>query len=91
MGSFICKQPNGLYCRFSTVVDCPTDWNMTEDDYIELCKAKAERDAREVLVNYLRPFEWVKEKFYPHNMTKKEFEQFLKDVESDIDGENMER
>ena len=23
MGSFIAKQPNGLYCRFSTIVDCP--------------------------------------------------------------------
>ena len=81
MGSFVCKQPNGLYCRFSTVVDCPTNWNMTEDDYIEMCKAKAEREAREVLASYLQPFEMVKERFYPNNMTRKEFEQFLKDVE----------
>ena len=85
MGSFICKQPNGLYCRFSTVVDCPTDWNMTEDDYIELCKQKAEREAREVLENYLQPFEMVKERFYPNNMAEEEFEQFLKDVEEEYE------
>ena len=80
MGAFIAKQPNGLYCRFSTVVDCPTDWNMTEDDYIELCKEKAEEEARRILSNHLRPFEMVKEYFYPNNMTNEEFEQFLKDV-----------
>ena len=29
MAGFISKQPNGLYCRFSSVTDCPTAWNMT--------------------------------------------------------------
>lgn len=81
MAGFISKQPNGLYCRFSTVVDCPTDWNMTEEDYIELCKQKAEKEARDVLENYLQPFEMVKDRFYPNNMTEEEFAQFLKDVE----------
>jgi hypothetical protein len=90
MASFICKQPNGLYCRFSTIVDCPTDWNMTEDDYVEMCKERAEREARENLAHYLQPFEMVKERFYPNNMTKEEFEQFLKDVESDVDAENID-
>lgn len=42
MGSFVCKQPNGKYCRFSTVVDTVTDYDMTEEDYVELCKEKAE-------------------------------------------------
>ena len=80
MASFIAKQPNGLYCRFSTVVDCPTDWNMTADDYIEMCKQRAEEDAKETLKNYLQPFEMVEDRFYPNNMTEEEFEQFLKDV-----------
>lgn len=80
MGSFICKQPNGLYCRFSTVVDCSTHWNMTADYYIELCKMTAEAEARDVLDNHLKPFEWVKDNFYPNNMTEEEFEQFFKDV-----------
>lgn len=90
MGGFVCKQPNGLYCRFSTIVDCPTDWNMTEEDYIELCKTKAEKEAREVLANYLRSFEMVKQKFHPNNMTEEEFEQFLKDVESGVDAESID-
>ncbi len=90
MASFICKQPNGLYCRFSTIVDCPTDWNMTEDDYVEMCKERAEREARETLARYLQPFDMVKERFYPNNMTKEEFEQFLKDVESDVDAESVD-
>ena len=34
MGAFIAKQPNGKYCRFSTIVDCPTHINMTKEDYI---------------------------------------------------------
>ena len=29
MGAFISKQPNGLYCRFSTIVDTITHYNMT--------------------------------------------------------------
>ena len=37
MGAFISKQPNGLYCRFSTIVDTITHYNMTESDYIEFC------------------------------------------------------
>ena len=80
MGSFICKQPNGLYCRFSTITDCPTDWNMTEEDYIELCKQRAEQEARRTLKHYLYPFNLVIDRFYPANMTEQEFEQFLNDT-----------
>ena len=80
MGAFISKQPNGLYCRFSSVVDCPTDWNMTEEDYIELCAEKAREEARNVLANRLKPFEWVKDYFSPNNMSEEEFKQFLEEV-----------
>jgi len=40
MGAFIARQPNGLLCRFSSVVDCVTDYNMTEEEYIEMCAEK---------------------------------------------------
>lgn len=80
MAGFVVKQPNGLYCRFSTVVDCPTDWNMTEEDYIELCRKRAEEEAKRVLKYHLRPFEMVKERFIPNNMTEEEFEEFLRDT-----------
>lgn len=78
MGAFIVKQPNGLYCRFSTVVDCPTHWNMTEEDYVEMCAEQAREEARRVLQYKLRPFETVKEYFHPNNMTETEFEECLK-------------
>ncbi len=81
MGAFITKQPNGLYCRFSTIVDCPTHWNMTENDYIEMCAEKAREEARSILHNSgFYDFKMVKDRFYPSNMTKKEFKAFLKEV-----------
>jgi hypothetical protein len=88
MGAFISKQPNGLYCRFSTVVDCPTDWNMTEEDYIELCKQKAEEEARHTLEHHLRPFEWVEQYFHPNNMTEEEFKKFLEDANTSVEEPN---
>ena len=36
MAGFVSKQPNGKYCRFSSVVDCPTDINMTFEDYVKV-------------------------------------------------------
>lgn len=84
MGAFICKQPNGLYCRFSTVVDTITDYNMTEDDYIELCVERAKEEAKDVLKNYIRPFNWVKEYFFPNNMSQEEFDKILKEMEKPV-------
>lgn len=85
MGAFIAKQPNGLYCRFSTVVDCPTHWNMTEEDYIEVCAELAREEARFTLKHKLRPFEWVKENFYPNNMCEEEFELVLNEMNAPLD------
>ena len=73
MGGMIAKQPNGLLCRFSTNTDCVTDYNMTEDDYIDLCVARAVREAikeaRDVLNNYIRPFSEVVKRNKNYNMT----------------------
>lgn len=77
MGGFIVKQPNGLYCRFSTVVDCPTHINMTREDYINMCMERAKKEAIEVLDKYIYPFEMIEKHFYPSNMTRKEFKQCL--------------
>lgn len=81
MGSFIAKQPNGLYCRFSTVVDCPTHWNMTKEQYIEMKMTQAKIEAIETIESYLEPFEKVIDDYVPNNnMTDKEWKKFLKDV-----------
>lgn len=84
MGAFIARQPNGLLCRFSEIVDCPTDINMTEQAYIELCKQKAmahaEEEAKEILKGYVRPFKRVIEAFAPNNMTVEEFTKMLREM-----------
>lgn len=82
MGAFISRQPNGLLCRFSTVVDTVTHYNMTEEEYIELCAERAREEARWVLKNKTRPYEWVKSNFVPNNMTQKEFDAICEQMES---------
>ena len=80
MAAFIVRQPNGLLCRFSTVVDCPTHWNMTEEEYIEICAERGRKEAREVINEYLYPFDEIKKKFIPNNMTEDEFEKLIKEM-----------
>lgn len=81
MAEFIARQPNGLLCRHSTVVDCITDYNMTEQDYINLCKEKAEQEALKILKWDVRDFDEVKDRFIPNNMTEVEFQKILKQME----------
>lgn len=80
MPGFVVKQPNGLYCRFSTVTDCPTYWNMTREDYINMCMEKAKAEAEEVLDKHLKPFEALWEWFEPNNMSEEDFTKILKEM-----------
>ncbi|MEK4824587.1 hypothetical protein NSS71_08510 [Niallia sp. FSL W8-0951] len=79
MSSFISKQPNGLYCRFSTVVDCPTHWNMTREDYLNNVSGTVRnRDEGELILrDHLLPFTEIIERFVPNNMCQKEFDNLL--------------
>lgn len=79
MAAFIAKQPNGLYCRFSNVVDCLTHWNMTKKDYLNNITGTVHtrEDGEDILENFLMPFSEVIERFVPNNMTQKEFEEIL--------------
>ena len=85
MGAFIARQPNGLLCRFSSVVDCVTDYNMTEEEYIEMCAEKARKEARDVLDNYMQPFELVDKYFYPNNMTVEEHKRIMEEMKKAAD------
>ena len=80
MGAFISRQPNGKLCRFSSVVDTVTDYNMTEEEYIEMCAEQAREEARDRIKNKLRPFQWVKEYFKPMEMSQEEFDKILKEM-----------
>ena len=63
---------------------------MTEEEYIEMCAEKAREEARDVLENYVKPFEWVKERFWPNNNTIEEYDQLLKAL-GDEEGLGAER
>lgn len=82
MGAFIARQPNGLLCRHSSVVDCITEYNMTEEEYIEMCAERAREEARFNLQqkSFVKPYEWVIENFLPNNMSEEEFLRIRKQM-----------
>lgn len=79
MAAFIAQQPNGLYCRFSHITDCPTHWNMTREDYINNVTGTtlSKEDAEDTLDNHLQSFQLVIDKFKPINMKPNEFIEWL--------------
>lgn len=77
MGRFISRQPNGKLCIFSSVVDCPTAWDLTDDEYIELRMEEARKKALETLTSDLKDFNEVIGYFLPNNMTQKQFNGIL--------------
>ena len=90
--AFIAKQPNGKYCRFSTIIDCPTHINMTKEDYLEYrIKTAIEEAEREVneMFDESRPnprihdIDEVKEQFQPNVMTVSQFRTILKKMEDE--------
>ena len=81
MPTFFCRQPNGKLCRFSTIVDTITHYNLTEDELIEMMVEDAKRKARDIIKSRLRPYEWIDDYFVPNNMTRAEFEQIKREME----------
>ena len=82
MGSYIARQPNGLLCRFSSIVDSVTHINLTEEDYIELCAEKARKEARINLEDkrFIQSFDRVLEDTRYDNMTYDEWQGYLKEM-----------
>lgn len=79
IGAFIAQQPNGLFCRFSSVVDAPTHWNMTKEEYLSNITGTVHTKAEGIYIlnNYLRPFSEVVEYFIPRIMTQKDFDDLV--------------
>jgi len=75
MGAFIARQPNGLLCRFSSVVDCVTNYNMTEEEYVQMVAEAAADEARINLTkkHFVKPYQMVIDSFIPGDMTEEEF------------------
>lgn len=87
MSGFIAKQPNGLYCRFSSIVDSITHDNMTFDDYVKVIMERgyneeyAIKEAKEIIEEgYLRPFRRVLESYRPYNTSVDDFVSWCKSV-----------
>ena len=75
---FVSQQPNGRYCRFSGIVDTVTNYNMTAEEYIEMCAEQARINARFELKHCLVPFSQVKHCFLPTNVSVEAFNDLLK-------------
>lgn len=97
MPAYIAKQPNGLYCRFSSVVDTVTHTNLTEKDVVDLFVEMAVQDAKEraeyVLKHSVHDFKEVMEDFMPYNNTIEEIDELVKEMgqEEGLKPEERER
>jgi hypothetical protein len=80
VAGFIAKQPNGLYCRFSSVVDCPTHWNMTQEEYLQNVTGtvSSREEGEKILERYIQPFSRVVTDFVPTSMDQEAFEEIVK-------------
>lgn len=83
----ILKQPNGLYARFSTVVDTFTHINMTIEDYAKYIEEKSKctpeaamAEAKDVIDNHTHPIEWAIEQWTDLNDSFEEFSEELKEA-----------
>lgn len=84
MAGMISRQPNGLYCRISLVVDAPTFDNATKSElesYLrETRQLYAPLTVDEWLTEYAQPFEIAIRKLSTLNMTQNEIEEWIKKV-----------
>ena len=92
MGRIIFKQPNGKVGIWSTIVDSPIAWNLTKEGYIhflvEEFREKIEEEAEDIFSEEPKRH-WVVSledlaKHTIYNMEKEEFDEFLKECESDL-------
>lgn len=85
MAGMIAKQPNGLYCRYSGVVDTITHYNFTEEEYLNNATGSVPNRAEgiDVLENYLHPFEEVEELLrlrLSDSESEEEIEELIKEM-----------
>lgn len=90
MGSCIVKQPNGLYCRYSSVVDAPTHYNLTKEEVKALLLKYAEDEINDRLLSLEKYPEWgwtfedvKKNTIVGDNISREQFERFCKETRED--------
>ena len=87
----IAQQPNGKYCRFSSVIDTFTHINMAAEDYIFNITGtvKNKEDGIDTLKNHLYHFTEVINSFIPNNMSTERFNELVAECSKE-DGEYYE-
>ena len=90
MPAYWSQQPNGKFCRFSTVVDTLTDWNRDLEQAVNMYNGylPGYRDypqklldlRKENFITHLKPFSRIKEDFCPGNNSIAEFQEMLKEM-----------
>ena len=84
MPAFFFKQPNGLYGRFSTVVDCPTDYNCTKEELIDDAVETYRQELMEDFDKRCKSFDYMVSMFFDNNMTNEEFEKIKQEMSNGI-------
>lgn len=85
MPAFYFKQPNGLFGRFSTVVDCPTHYNCTKEELIDDAVETYRQELMENFDKRCKSFDYMVSMFYDNNMTNEEFEEAKKEMSEPVD------
>lgn len=91
MGAMYAKQPNNLYCRYSTVCDGITDYNLTPDGIYNLGHLSAtdidellgSKESEDFTSFHLWPFEYIKNELRTYKNcgeTLKETKKMLKEM-----------
>lgn len=80
MGAYFAKQPNGLYCRFSSVVDAITHYNLTKEEVVNYFVEEAKEEAEYMLEHRLHTFDEVIDDFRPYNCTIDEIDELVKEM-----------
>lgn len=79
----ISRQPNGLFCRISDVVDAPTFWNASKSELESYLNETHQLETMCVdtwIEKYTIPFEIAKKYVTTFNMTSEEKKEWIKQV-----------
>ena len=83
MAGMICKQPNGLYCRVSTIVEAPTFFNASKSELASYLIDTHQLDPFSVdewIERYVKSFEYALSQVTTLNMTQDEIDLWIKKV-----------
>ena len=88
MGSQIIKQPNGLYCRFSSITDRIEVWNATPEELIEDLISSFRESVTRQVKEIIEKLEAGEKPYYQFTMT---FEEALKTSKRHSDPEEYKQ